>query len=365
MKILIINSQGHWINGWMSFPESLNTVVQTLQKSNFPVETVEVKSLQELRLILESIEGNTLVWANAYWVNGEENQQHNMVEEIQQYNLPLLGSDPQTLLKLLEKDTCQQILKEGGIPIPEHFIINTADTATIEDFLQGNSLPFPWVIKPTNESRSNGITKVHHQQEAIEVIEQLRHKYPNSNIIIEEFLPTDDITCGFLKLGDQIMLLPSYNVITGMDCSKEIFSEAHYQLPPSYERQVLIQDDNVLNQLKEQLPRLVELLGIHNFTRVDGRLDQNGLLKYFDINGMPGLNYPNSAIIKQCAVHFPNYSEAYLFQCLINTIILDNLHRYNLPVPKDMQDHHLFNLESETVIRLKVEKTEDSIEYSL
>lgn len=349
MKILIINSKEHWINGWMSFPSSLETVVNTLQKTTCQIDTTEVQSLQELNLLLQKTEPDTLVWANAYLVNGTTPEHHNLVQQIEHYNLPMLGSDASTLLKLLEKDSCQKILKQSGIPVPKHYILSTKK----HDWLSNNRLTFPLIVKPTNESRSNGVTKVNNAQEAMARIETLQTKYPNSKIIIEEFLPTKDITCGFLKLGDEIMLLPSYNIITDMDPSTEIFSEAHYKLPPSCKNEVLIQDKNILSQLEHYVPLIVELLGIRNFTRVDGRLDANGILKFFDINGMPGLNYPNSAIIKQCCIHFPNYSEAYLFECLLNTIILENLFHYQLPVPQRMQEHHLFNLESDTIIRLK------------
>jgi len=356
MNILIINSQGHWINGWMSFPESLNSVVKTLQESNCEIETVEVQSLEELHLVLEEVEQDTLIWANAYLVNSKNGKEHNLIEQVQQYNLPILGSNSETLLKLLEKDTCQQILEKDGIPVPEYFTINKTDIERADDFIRDNKLPFPLIIKPTKESRSNGITKVDNKEEAIIIIEQLGYKYPNSNIIVEEFLPTDDITCGFLRLGDEIMLLPSYNVITGMDCTKEILSAAHYELPPSYKKEVIIQDSNILGQLEKYVPLIVNLLEIHSFTRVDGRLDQNGVLKFFDINGMPGLNYSASAIIKQCIVHFPSYSEEYLFQALINTIVLENLDKYNLPAPPKMRTNHLFNLKSESVIKLKLEE---------
>jgi len=166
-------------------------------------------------------------------------------------------------------------------------------------------------------------------------------------------LPTDDITCGYIKLKDEIIILPSFNVVKGMDCSQEVFSEEHYRLPPDFEKQVIIKDENILQQLQYTLPTIAGILGIGGVTRIDGRLDSQGILKVFDINGMPGLNYPTSALIKQCFSHFPSYSKEYLFECLINTILLENFRQYNMPVPSAMQKNHLFNLNSETIIKLK------------
>jgi len=208
------------------------------------------------------------------------------------------------------------------------------------------------VVKPTKESRSQGVTKVENIEEALATIHSIAKDYPFSNIIVEEFLPTDDITCGYIKLNDEIIILPSFNTVKGMDCSQEVFGQKHYKLPPEYEQQVIIKDKNILQQLETTLPAIADILGIQGVTRIDGRLDAQGTLKVFDINGMPGLNYPISALIRQCFLHFPSYSKAYLFECLINTILLENLYRYNLPIPPNIQTNHLFNLKSETIIKL-------------
>lgn len=357
MKILIINSQGHWLNGWMTFPESLEAVVNTLQKVGCQVETVEVKSLNELTQILEETSSDTLVWTNAYWVNGEHGEQHVLHEEVQKYDLPILGSDLNTLLRLLDKGTCQEMLREADIPIPYFLIIEPQDSAKAPTLLDHEMLTFPLVIKPTKESRSQGVIKVDNKQEAITAIHTISKKFPHSNIIVENFLSSNDITCGFLKLGDELMLLPSYNVVKGMDAATEVFNETHYKLPPSYEKQVIIDDTNILDQLQKHVPHIVDLLDIHGVTRVDARLDKNGILKFFDINGMPGLNYPVSALIKQTFVHFPTYDEDYLFECLISTIVSENFRRYHMPVPTLMQEKHLFKLTSETILKIRNSQT--------
>ncbi len=172
-------------------------------------------------------------------------------------------------------------------------------------------------------------------------------------MIIEAFLAADDITCGFLRLGNQEMILPSYNVVRGMDCTNEVFGQYHYTLPPHYEKQVCIEDTATLRQLETYLPRIVDLFDIQTTTRVDGRLDKDGVINFFDINGLPGLNYPISALVKQCSAHFSGYSTEYLFECLIYTIIGDNLLRYNMPILPIVQEQNLFNLESKTIITIE------------
>jgi len=352
MKIIIINSKGHWLNGWAAFPSSLNIVVKVLQKANCQVFTEEVASLDELHQVLDGLDEDTLVWANAYWVNGENGEEHGLIEEIEKRQFPMVGSGSKTLMMLLEKDTCQQMLTTAQIPIPSNLIIRHEDFSEIPTLINNSDLNFPAVIKPTKESRSMGVTKVNTKAEAIQTTETLGEKYPNGNIIIEEFLPTDDVTCGYLKLGEEIIMMPSYNFIKGMDCSTEIFSEEHYKLPVSYTQQVIIREKNILEQLQEYVPKIIEQLNIPGATRVDARLDKAGTLKFFDINGMPGLNYPTSALVKQCFTHFPDYEENYLFECLINTMVAESLIRNDMAVPTSMQEHNLFKLKSDSIVKV-------------
>ncbi len=352
MKIQIINSQGHWLNGWMTQPSSLKVVGDILKKSGFEVEATEVSNVAELQKTLENIQSNTLVWANAYWVNESKGKLHNLIKAIERYELPLIGSSLKTLTALLEKDTCQSKLKAAGIPTPSNVVLTQKDKNQVEEIIAGSGLNFPVVLKPTKESRSLGISLAHNFSEAVSTAKSILEKFPNGNLIIEEFLATDDITCGYLRMGDIEMILPSYNVVEGMNCKTEIFSQYHYTLPPEGERQVCVKDASTLSQLETYLPAIVDLFGIQSVTRIDGRLDKNGVMNFFDINGLPGLNYPISALVKQCFTHFQGHRRAYIFECLIHTIIGDSLLRYNMPIKPMVWGRNLFNLESETVIRV-------------
>ncbi|MEZ4848460.1 MAG: hypothetical protein R3B93_07550 [Bacteroidia bacterium] len=349
MKILIINSQGHWLNGWMTQPSHLKSVVDVLQKSGLEVETTEVSNVDQLQKTLENVQSNTVVWANAYWVNADEGKLHSLINSIEKYDLPMVGSGLETLHQLLEKDICQSRLKTDGIPIPSNIIITQSDRNHIGSLIAESNLTYPLVLKPSNESRSQGVTLVSNFSEAVSVAKSILKNFPHSKLVIEEFLATDDITCGYLRMGNQEMILPSFNVIEGMDCKKEVFSQFHYTLPPEGEKQVCIKNISILNQLETYLPSIVSLFDIQTVTRVDGRLDKNGIMNFFDINGLPGLNYPVSALIKQCYSHFQGISMEYLFECLIHTIIGDTFLRYNMPILSKIDKHNLFNLESDTV----------------
>lgn len=351
MKISIINSKGHWINGWAVNPSVLGTVVEILQKAGFSVEVHEVVSLKELKNRLEKTDSRTLVWPNAYLVNAGRDTA-DLISWIEKYQLPLVGSSHQTLQKLLQKDVCQSELEKAGIPVPTYRIVRKNEIKNINQINLNGKLEFPLVIKPTQESRSNGVRMVHTRATAYESILNIFNKYPKSNVLIEAFLPGNDVTCGYVEMGDKKLLLPSYCRIKGLDCKEGIYSEFHYTQPHTIETHPRIEDTLTLTQLKEYMPRIVDLFDIKGTTRVDARSDNSGRLNFFDVNGMPGLNFPSSAIIKQVATHFPGYDTRYLFECLLHTIIGDSLLRYNMTVSSIIQTQHLFNLKSESAIKI-------------
>ncbi|MFN8393124.1 MAG: hypothetical protein U0176_00455 [Bacteroidia bacterium] len=328
-------------------------MIEVLEKGGCVVDAIEVNSPAELQSVLDGVPEGTLVWANAYWVNDGSGGEVGLVEQIERMDLPMVGSSLETLNLLLEKDSCQRRLSGAGIPVPGFTVFQNGNLGDVRAKLAETGLPFPLVVKPTKESRSQGVTKVENLDEAMWAIHAIAEAYPHGNVIVEEFLPTHDITCGYIQLDDEIIILPSFNYVLGMDCSMEVFGEKHYKLPAENERQVIIEDRAILQQLEETLPKIVDLLGVVGVTRIDGRLDADGILKVFDINGMPGLNHPISALIKQCFSHFPTYEKDYVFECLINTIMIENFRRHGMIVPRAMQRHHLFNLESKTAIKLR------------
>jgi len=293
-----------------------------------------------------------LVWVNAYWVNIGDGKLDWLNTYVEKYDFPLIGQTQKTLENLLRKDECQSKLNEANIPIPQFVIIQKEEISATKNIILNSGIDFPIVVKPTNESRSSGVKIIKNIEEASEYVKEVFDKYPEGNVIIEEFLPKDDITCGYIQLNGEVLLLPSYLVVEGVDCKKEIYGEEHYLLSQDAVQHTCVHDKAILTQLKEYMSSIVNIFEIKGITRIDSRANKDGQLRFFDTNGMPGLNYPSSAIIKQCCNHFPDYSQDYIFECLINTIVLDRLIEYNFSIPKTLSDNNLFNLKSETAIKL-------------
>jgi D-alanine-D-alanine ligase-like ATP-grasp enzyme len=356
MKILIISSRGHWTHGWFSSSSDLEIGIKVLQKTGLEVNAVEVEHLTDLEKILDEVSSDTLLWANAYFVDEEAGKVAWLNEHIERRNLPFVGSDSRTLQNVLKKDLCQGILKAHELPIPFFTVITRQNITEIETLMtQHPNYSYPLVLKPTSESGSIGVCVVEDLEELKEQANQILKDFPYSDLIIEDFLPSDDVTCGYLEVQDDFLLLPTYYIVRSVPAQNHILSrKERLRKWDSDKVQLCISDENILKQLQKNVVPIVTALDIRGVTRVDGRLDEAGILRFFDVNGLPGLCFPRSVLVRQCIHCFPNYSEIAVFEGLIYTILLNAMLQYKMEIPEIVQKHNLFTMDSDFVIKGKV-----------
>ncbi len=356
MKILFINSKNHWRNGWLTTPEELQIAMNVLQKAGIEVGEVEVENVAQLEKVLDNLPSGTLAWPNAYYVDAGAGTTVWLSEYIEERQLPYLGSNAKTLQTVLQKDVCQTLLQENGLPIPAFTVIDRENILEIESIIHASNIGFPMVLKPTAESGSVGVVLAKTGQEAIAYSHQLLADFPLSNVIMEEFLPSDDITCGFLQLGNQYMLLPTSYIVKSAAGKTNILSrkERLRAWDDEDKMQPPITDETILEQLSTHILPIVKTLDIRGITRIDGRLDKYGTLRFFDVNGLPALCFPDAVMVNQCFTCFSNYSQMEVFTALIHTIVHHSLLQYGWEVPTALKEHNLFTMESKSPIWGKI-----------
>ncbi|WP_299456576.1 hypothetical protein [uncultured Microscilla sp.] len=353
MKIKIISSKGHWRNGWLTAPEEVKRAANILQQAGVEVTSTEVENVAQLEQTLDNTPAQTMIWSNAYYVNNGDEKAVWLNDYIQARGLPLLGSNAQTLRNLLQKNDCQRILKEADVPIPTHLILTRSNLKEVSSLLSQSMVGFPMVLKPTAESGSVGVRMAATLEEAIDGVKQILADFPLSEVIAEAFLPSDDITCGFLRLGNQVMLLPTAYVVKSVAGKFNILSrkERLQEWSENDKIQPHISDQHILEQLQLYIPQVVETLNIEDISRIDGRLDDTGQLRIFDANGLPALDFPESVMNKQCFTCFPDYSQEEVYQALIHTIVHNALLRHEMEVPQAFKDHNLFTMTSQRIMK--------------
>ncbi|MEL6539084.1 MAG: hypothetical protein AAFQ98_26945, partial [Bacteroidota bacterium] len=299
MNILFIHSRDFWDNGWLVNRDLVKAAKQALVEGGIQVEEREVVSVSELESLLDEVPSSTLIWPNAYYVANDQGTPVWIPGIIEQKGLPYLGNDAASLEAMLHKGDTYARMAPYGAPVPKYLVWESGTPSPFASDWETSGLSFPISMKPSSESSSSGVKRVLNQSEAEAHAAELFHKYPQSDVMLEEFLPSEDIACGYFQLGDEILMLPTFYA------SKEVSGKEHMVerdlgvgpwggeaiiMPP-------IQDEDILSQLTETMPKVVASLCIRGVTRADGRLDDQGVLRYFDVNGMPEMSYPKSVIV--------------------------------------------------------------------
>ena len=371
--ITIINSKDHWLHGWFGCTEFLDNGIKALEASGLYIEVIEVENDSQLENVLSHCKDPGLVWGNAYFVGSTPETLVWLNDCIASRGLSYIGPPARALKKLIDKAITQQMMEDEGIPVPQFLSVKANQTKEIASLVAESPLNFPLVIKPSSESSSMGISAVKHVGELEQKAQTLISDFPQSDILLEQFLPSQDLTCAYFRWGNQYLLMPTWVVLDKALGDNNMLSRDKRFLPwtSQYKYQKPVTEVHLLAQFKAHVPKIAALFEIRDVTRVDARLDNEGTVRFFDINGMPGLGLadewtatpeleadgrlknvlPDSVIIEQCRICYPAYSREEVFQGLINTVALCALSHHDLPVTEAIASFNLFNMESSYVIK--------------
>ena len=223
-------------------------------------------------------------------------------------NVPYSGSDPFTLSLCLHKARTKEVLSHHAIPTAPFVLVESRED--LHRLLSGNSpLPRPSEIlplfaKPVHEGSSKGITErnfVRSTEELESQVISLLRTYEQP-VLVEEFLPGAEFTCGVLGNAAGARVLP----IVGMN-----FGALPHGAVPIYgyeAKWVWDTPDQPLDIFSCPAPltdaqrtaiekvalRAYRVLGCRDWARIDVRLDADGVPNIVEVNPLPGI-LPNPA----------------------------------------------------------------------
>ena len=236
------------------------------------------------------------------------------------YGVPYSGSDPFTLALCLDKARTKETLAFHGIPTARFGVVRGA--GEVEGLLGSghraagsaeeppprrgallraarSTLSFPLFIKPLHEGSSKGITERNFCRTADELrasVAFLLERYAQP-VLVEEYLPGAEFTCAVLGNGADARVLP----LVGIN-----FAALPAGALPVYGYEAKWVWDRPENPLEmfacpapidAALAREVErvtlaayrVLGCRDWTRVDVRLDADGVPNVIEVNPLPGI----------------------------------------------------------------------------
>jgi len=219
------------------------------------------------------------------------------------YGIPYSGSEPFTLSLCLHKARTKQMLAAYGIPTANFVLIETAADL---DALAANRHPqwpsaarFPLFVKPVQEGSSKGITERNFVRDPDELVARGREliRLYDQPVLVEEYLPGAEFTCGVLGNGPTSRVLPIVGMrfdtlpdgaipVYGFE-AKWVWDTRDHPLE-IFECPARVPAD--LRAAVESVTlRAYRALGCRDWSRIDVRLDAAGIPNIIEVNPLPGI----------------------------------------------------------------------------
>jgi len=221
------------------------------------------------------------------------NRESHLPAMLEMLQIPFLGSDALTLGICLDKSRAKEILTYHKIPNAKFQVANQT-----EDIINAN-FDFPLIVKPISEGSSKGIFSssfVKNTKELEDEVSRILISY-NQPALIEEFLPGREFTVAVLGNGDEAEILPIIEI------RYEAFPEDVVPLY-SYEAKWILDtkenkfdvfecparlNSDLEEKIKYTVLRTYNVLRCKDWSRIDVRLDKNGVPNIIEINPLPGI----------------------------------------------------------------------------
>ena len=219
------------------------------------------------------------------------------------FDVAYSGSDPFTLSLCLHKARTKDVLSVNGIPNAPFTLIESE--RSLEAWLHSSrgaplaTASAPLFLKPVQEGSSKGITERNLVRGNDELEAQARFLLAayTQPVIAEAFLPGAEFTCGVLGNGDGARVLPLVGMNFGSLPSgalpiygyeaKWIWDTPNDPLD-IFECPARI-DSRLQAAIEDVVLRAYRVLGCRDWSRIDVRLDANGVPNIVEVNPLPGI----------------------------------------------------------------------------
>ena len=256
--------------GWSSEAEisrkSGKAVAEALKKLKYQVLELELTRDIADKLLQTKPD---IVFPLLHGSPGEDGTFQGLLEIL---GIPYIGENVKVSALCMDKDWTKRILVSFNIDTPKWWIVKC-----IKDLKKIHFYNFPLVVKPAEEGSSVGLHIVKNFQDLEGGVKKLLPK----KVLIEEFVPGREFTCGYVKGR----ILPPIEIKP----QKGIYDfEAKYT--PGKTVFEPIKETSLVERLKKTTEKVVKALEIKTLCRVDFRYNPNtDRLVVLEVNTIPGM----------------------------------------------------------------------------
>lgn len=179
------------------------------------------------------------------------------------------------------KFACNQYLKSYGVKVAESILLRAGNQASDDEVVE--KIGLPCFIKPNAGGSSFGITKVKTRADIQPAIQSAFAE--SSEVLIEQFVPGNEFTCGMYKTREKQVVLPVTEVIS----ENEFFDFGAKYNHESQEITPARISPDLTQRIQQLTVAIYDILGCKGIIRVDYIISEGERISMLEVNTTPGM----------------------------------------------------------------------------
>jgi len=199
--------------------------------------------------------------------------------------IPYTGSGVMASSMAMDKVITKRVWQAEGLPTPRHVLVHPFQIDTISGEALIAALGLPMIVKPAKEGSSIGVSKV---TQAADLAAALRAAAAcDSDILCEQCIVGDEVTCPVLGEGAQAQALPMIRIVApdvNYDYQNKYFTDdTQYLVPCGL-------PESEIAAIEALVIQAYQVLGCRGWGRIDVMIDAATRQAYLlEINTSPGM----------------------------------------------------------------------------
>jgi D-alanine-D-alanine ligase len=199
--------------------------------------------------------------------------------------IPYTGSGVMASAIAIDKVMTKRVWLAEGLPTPKYVLLRRGIYTREQVLAVPDELELPLVVKPAREGSSIGLSKVTGYSEMADAVE--RAAALDADVLCEQFISGDEVTCPVLGAGDDARALPVIHIVApegNYDYQNKYFTDdTKYLVPcglPEGEEEAI----------QEIVLKAYRVLGCRGWGRLDVMIDAATRKPYLlELNTSPGM----------------------------------------------------------------------------
>jgi D-alanine-D-alanine ligase len=199
--------------------------------------------------------------------------------------IPYTGSGVMASSIAIDKVMTKRVWTAEGLPTPRYVLLRRGGFQQAQVITVPDSLGLPVIVKPAREGSSLGLTKVNGYSEMAGAVEKAGKL--DADILCEQFISGDEVTCPVLGTGDGARALPVIRIVApegNYDYQNKYFTDDTQYLVPCG---LPAGEEDAIQQL---VLKAYRMLGCRGWGRLDVMIDAKTRQPYLlEVNTSPGM----------------------------------------------------------------------------